>query len=76
MKEYELYTLDNISYLIDEAVELAKNADDEFKKGKLFGYYEVISHLLNQAEAFGILERLPIKVQEFEPESLLNNATS
>ncbi len=68
----EYYLEDTISQLIEEALELKENASDEFERGKLFGYYETISKLLNQAEAFGIIDKIPLKWQDFNPEDLLN----
>lgn len=68
----ENYLEDIISQLIEEALELKKNSNDEFERGKLFGYYEVISRLLNQAEAFGISDKIPPKWRDFNPEELLN----
>jgi len=67
------YLQDTLSQLIDEALALKKDGTDEFGKGKLFGYYEVISKLLNQAEAFGIANQLPSKLRGFNPEILLPN---
>ena len=69
----EHYIEDMIDQLIEEALELKKNPQDEFEKGKLFGYYEVISKLLNDAEAFGISDKLPSKWRDFIPEELLSN---
>lgn len=69
----ENYLEDIINQLIQEALELKKNSNDEFEKGKLFGYYEAISKLLNQAEAFGIGDKVPLKWRDFDPEKLLSN---
>jgi hypothetical protein len=69
----ENYLEDIINQLIEEALELKENANDEFEKGKLFGYYETISKLLNQAEAFGISDKVPLKWRDFNPEELLSN---
>ena len=66
------YLEDTISQLIEEAFELKENVQGEFEKGKLFGYYEAISKLLNQAEAFGITDKIPLKWRNFNPEELLN----
>ncbi len=68
----EYYLEDTINQLIEEGFELKKNAQNEFEKGKLFGYYEVISKLLNQAEAFGISSKFPRELREFNAESLLD----
>lgn len=71
MKALENYIEDSLNQLIDEALDLREIAKTEFDKGKLFGYYETISKLLNQAEAFDISDRLSETVREFNPESLL-----
>jgi hypothetical protein len=60
---------DILNQLIEEANGI--KASDDFEKGKLFGYYFAISNILNQAEAFGVLDKLPKRLQEFKPESLL-----
>lgn len=72
METIENYIGDTIIQLLEEAIELKKVSDNEFNKGKLFGYYEVISRLLNQAEAFGISEKLPKRIHEYNLESLIN----
>ncbi|MCI0445114.1 hypothetical protein L0152_18135 [bacterium] len=72
MKVLENYIEDSLNQLIEEALELKENADTEFDMGKLFGYYEIILKLLNQAEAFGISNKLPVKAREFNPEVLLD----
>jgi len=61
-----------LSQLIAEANEIKANASDDFEKGKLFGYYESISKLLTLSEVFSVFDKLPVYLQEFEPESLLN----
>ncbi|WP_158861004.1 hypothetical protein [Lunatibacter salilacus] len=66
------YIEDSLNQLIDQALELRENGDNEFDKGRLYGYYEIISKLLNQAEAFDISKMLSLKVREFNPESLLD----
>ena len=43
----------------------------EFENGKLQGYYETISKLLNQAEAFGVVDGLPENLCSYCPEDLL-----
>ena len=58
---------------IEEAFELKKNSTNEFNKGKLFGYYLIISKLLNQAEAFGISNKIPSQWQNFNPDELLDD---
>ena len=69
----EYYIEDIISQLIDQAFILKEKTNNEFEKGKLFGYYEIISILLNQAEAFGITDKIPLKWRDFKPEELLEN---
>ena len=63
-----------LSQLIKEAEEIkVNNASNDFEKGKLFGYYESISKILNQTEAFDVFDKLPKSLQEFNPESLLEH---
>lgn len=61
-----------LSQLIEEATDLKSNTGDDFEVGKLFGYFIAISKILNQAEAFGLIDKLPTSLSEFNPESLLN----
>ncbi len=70
----ENYIEDILNQLIEEAKEI--KVIDEFEKGKLFGYYFSISKILTQALSFGVLEKLPKHLREFNPESLLNEITS
>lgn len=65
----ENFIEDILNQLIEEANEI--KASDDFEKGKLFGYYFAISTILNQAEAFGVLDKLPKSLQDFKSESLL-----
>mgnify|MGYP006133163343 CR=1 FL=1 len=58
---------------IEEAFELKKNSTNEFNKGKLFGYYLIISKLLNQAEASGISNKIPSQWRNFNPDELLDD---
>lgn len=60
-----------LTLLIDEANNLKVNASNDFEIGKLFGHYESISIILDQAQSFGIFDKLPNSLQEFNPESLL-----
>lgn len=69
----EYFIEDILNQLIEEALELKGNATDDFQKGKLFGYYETIQRILNQAEAFGISNKLPLKLQDFNLEDLIND---
>jgi hypothetical protein len=68
----ENFIEDILNQLIEEANEIKVNASDDFEKGKLFGYYFTISNILSQAVAFDVLDKLPKNLQEFNPESLLN----
>ena len=61
-----------LTQLIEESLELRASARNDFENGILFGYYETISKILNQAEAFNMLEKLPTNLQGFSPENLLN----
>lgn len=71
MKTLEYYLSDSLDQLLIEAIELKRNINCEFDKGKLLGYYEIISRLLSQAESFGIIEKVPARVRDFNLESLL-----
>ena len=66
----ENFIEDILNQLIEEANEI--KPIDDFEKGKLFGYYFSISNILNQAESFGVINKLSDKLREFKPESLLN----
>lgn len=68
----ENFIEDILNQLIEEANEIKINATDDFEKGKLFGYYFTISKIMSQAEAFGVFEKLPKTLQNYSPESLLN----
>ncbi|RZJ88540.1 MAG: hypothetical protein EOO20_13370 [Chryseobacterium sp.] len=65
----ENFIEDILNQLVKEANEIKPL--DEFEKGKLFGYYYTISHIMNQAESFGIFDKLSQKLQAFRPESLI-----
>ncbi len=65
------FLADVLNQLIDDASELKLNAETEFQAGMLTAYYQVISKLLNQAEAFGMMEGLPEDLRDYEPEALL-----
>jgi hypothetical protein len=69
----ENFIEDILNQLIDEAK--AIKPIDDFEKGKLFGYYFSISNILSQAVSFGVIDKLPVKLREFNPESLLNETT-
>jgi hypothetical protein len=58
---------------IHQQIERANDVDlkDNFNEGIRFGFYSSISHLLNQAEAFQIINQLDKDIQEFVPEILL-----
>ncbi len=68
----ETFIEDILNQLIEEATEIKSNACDDFEKGKLLGYYHSISNILSQAVAFNVFDKLPKKLQEFNPESLLS----
>ncbi len=76
MKTMEYYLEDTLNQLLDEALEIKKNTISEFDKGLLIGYYRVILRLLNQAEAFGISDKLPLKWRDFNPEDLLSTISA
>lgn len=69
----ENYIEDILNQLIEEAKEI--KPIDDFEKGKLFGYYFSISKILTQALSFGVLDKLPKNLREFNPETLLNEST-
>ena len=76
MKAIEYYLQDTFNQLLDRALEEKKNAqnsNNEFDKGVLVGYYSVILKLMNQAQAFGIRDKLPPKWRNFNPEELLSS---
>ncbi len=61
-----------LEQLIEDAIKLKEDAVNDFEKGNLFGYYMSISKILNQAEAFGVFEKLPENLKKFNPESLIS----
>ena len=68
----EDYFEDFINQVIEKAVVIKNSSNSEFDNGKLFGYYEIISLMLNQAEAFGVKGKIPSKWQNYNPEELLS----
>ncbi|MGB4838194.1 MAG: hypothetical protein WBP08_04295 [Saprospiraceae bacterium] len=68
----ENYIEDILGQLIEEANDLKRVAITEFDIGILHGYYRAISILLNQAESFGIIDKLPSKLRDFKPEELIS----
>lgn len=60
---------DSIKELISRALDIENDTD--FDKGTRLGFYEAISHLLNQAEGFGIFDELDNEIKEFNLESLI-----
>jgi hypothetical protein len=68
----EHYLEDIINQLIEEALALKEKPEGEFERGKLFAYYEIITLVLNQVEAFGISDKLPAKWRDFNTEELLS----
>jgi len=67
---YIYYLNDTIRQLIDLAKEVKET--DDYNQGILYGYYASISRLLNQAEAFDIIENLDKDIQNFKPEKLFS----
>lgn len=67
----ENFTQDLLEFLIETALEKKRNVANEYDLGELYGYYYSISLIINQSKAFGFYEKLPLKVREFVPESLL-----
>jgi len=68
----ENFIEDILNQLIEEANAIKISASDDFEKGELFGYYHTISNILSQAAAFGVFDKLPKNLQEFNPEDLLS----
>jgi hypothetical protein len=67
------YLNDVFEQLVEESLELKEMADDdEFQRGKLFAYYEILSKLLNQAEAFGFANQIDKKWRDYPYEDLLS----
>ena len=67
-----LYYLQDLFHeIIAEGIELKQKCSTEYDQGKLFAYYEILSLMLNQAEAFNIKKELPEDIQKFVPEVLL-----
>lgn len=69
----ENYIEEILTQLIEEALEIKEKANDDFEKGKLLGYYNAISKILNQAEAFGISDKLPSRLRDYNAEDLLSS---
>lgn len=74
MDDYKNYIDDCIKELIERATEskkAVKENKDDFKLGYNMAYYEVVSYLIAQAEAFNIRNSLSKEIQNVSPESLL-----
>lgn len=69
----ENFIEDILNQLIEDAMKIKNNTNDDFDKGKLLGYYEIISKILNQAEAFNVFDKLSPKLKNFVPEDLLGD---
>ena len=68
----ENYLADVLDQMLTEASLIKNDANSEFEKGRLFAYYEIISRLLKQAEAFGLMGNMPKHLQEYRAEDLLD----
>lgn len=68
-EKYVWFLNDTIKQLITMSLEI--DDTEEFDKGILFGYYKAISHILSQAEAFSIIGKLDMEVQNFIVEKIL-----
>lgn len=66
------FIVDLLDQLIEEAYELKESSMDDFAEGRLFSYYQIISRLMSQADAFGLSGKLPERLNNFSPESLLS----
>ncbi len=70
----ENYLNDLLEELLEQVTELKNEGiDNEFNRGKLFAYYEIMAKILNKAEAFNLKE-LPKKWAEYDVESILNSS--
>ena len=70
MKNTHIHFLnDSIKDLILKAQSIGNYS--EFEKGNRLGFYQAISHLVNQAEAFGFLNELDSEVKEFNLETII-----
>lgn len=68
----ENYLIDVLYQLIEDAATLKRDAKTEFEKGRLTGYYQAISRLLNQAEVFDVAKNLPLNLREYCAEDLFD----
>tara|TARA_B100000809_G_C14932467_1_gene457385 strand:+ start:120 stop:329 length:210 start_codon:yes stop_codon:yes gene_type:complete len=66
------YLEDVLTELIREA-QLIKSIDNksDFEMGRLTGYYEIISVMLNQIEAFNLTNQISNKITDFNAEELI-----
>lgn len=71
MTSLNLYLNDAFNQLVSKAIDIKNISNDDFDKGKLFAYHEVLSRLLNLAEAFNIMDSLPENIRDFDPDCLL-----
>jgi len=62
---------DILDQLVENAIELKNNSETEMDNGKLLGYYECISIILNRAEAFNISDKLCSRFKNLNVEKLL-----
>ena len=67
----ENFTEEILTQLIEDAFELKASVTTDFERGILYGYYNTITKILNQAEAFGVFDKLPDDLKSFLPEDLL-----
>ncbi len=51
----------------EEARVDAINSNSDFDKGRSLGYYEAVTHLLNQAEVLGIINHLDKSIRDHPP---------
>ncbi len=65
-----LVALEEVALSLKESAEQVK-PNSPFDEGRLAGYYEALSTLLSQCQAFGI-EPGEIGLEGFKPEDLLN----
>ena len=70
MEKIELLN-DWLKNLVERAINI-DTTDSEFNEGLQQGYYECISHLLNQIDGLNLDEILDNYFKEFKPEDIIN----
>lgn len=68
-EQYINYLNDSLKNIIDSAINI--EIKDDFSNGIKQGYYEAISHLINQSDIFEIKNNLDKYLQNFDPDTLI-----